>query len=185
MQGRCEVFWSGTATGKDIVWRCIVSMKTTWSRKNFFTFIFQLCGWALVAPSCFTATGFCGFHDRLALDMEGTCELAERFDLVHHIPEAAISDWYTKEPVQRSFCLELKDNRVWSTHKILWYIHRSQRTVPAASCCRSCWYWPLHAHMQAYRALYSYLGLGMPKSGLAKIGLAGLVLPPPCIGPAE
>jgi len=55
------------------------------------------------------------FRDRLALDVEETCELAERFDLVHHIMEAAISDWYistyTKEPARRSFCLERKDNR--------------------------------------------------------------------------
>jgi len=37
----------------------------------------------------------------LALDVERTCELAERLDLVHHILEAAISDWYAKEPLQR------------------------------------------------------------------------------------
>jgi len=38
----------------------------------------------------------------LALDVERTCELAERLDLVHHISEAAISDWYTKEPSWQS-----------------------------------------------------------------------------------
>ena len=34
--------------------------------------------------------------------MERTCKLAERLDLVHHIPEAAISDSYMKEPLQCS-----------------------------------------------------------------------------------
>ena len=43
---------------------------------------------------------FCGFRDRLALDVEGTCELAERFGLVHHIPEAAISDWYIRRSLR-------------------------------------------------------------------------------------
>ena len=47
----------------------------------------------------------CGFRDRLALDVERTCELAERLDLVHHIP---------KQLFQTAVLifLELKDNRV-------------------------------------------------------------------------
>ena len=133
-----------------------------------FHLIFQLSGWAFVAPSCFTTTVFCGFRDRLALDMEGTCELAERFDLVHHIPEAAISDWYTKEPARRSFCLERKDNRArealtkfYGIYNAFYFAHRSRRTAPSASCCRSCWYRPLYAHAQVYHDLHSYLG--MPK----------------------
>ena len=32
---------------------CVVLISPRKARKNFFTFIFHLSGWALVAPSCF------------------------------------------------------------------------------------------------------------------------------------
>ena len=41
---------------KGAAYRCVVVISPRKARKKMFTFIFQLSGWALVAPSCFVLT---------------------------------------------------------------------------------------------------------------------------------
>ena len=43
----------GPSSWSPLVERCAAVISPREARKNFFAFIFQLSGWALMAPSCF------------------------------------------------------------------------------------------------------------------------------------
>ena len=76
------------ATAKGSALRCVVLIQTALCAGTFFSCLDGLSKYLRASLLL-----LCGFRYRLALDVERTCELAERLALVHHIPEEAISDW--------------------------------------------------------------------------------------------
>ena len=67
-----KLFWSGTATAEGEVRSADQSAR---SGENFFTFVFQLSGWALVAPLCFALHCNCFLLSVSSVTVDGKGDL--------------------------------------------------------------------------------------------------------------